>query len=308
MKKILLTGGAGFIGSNLTPLLIERGYHVKVFDNLSSGKLENLKCVENNPNFEFIYGDIRNKAELSNALAEVEVVIHLAALIDVSASVSDPLLTHDVNVNGTLNILNEVKKCHIDKFVFASSTSVYGDTKILPVTENYPTHPISPYAASKAACEAYLAAFSHCFAIDTIVLRFFNVYGPRNDNSPYSGVIKKFLKKAVANQPLLIEGDGEQTRDFIHVSDIAQAIVCSVEIPNVKWGAFNVCTGRPTSINQLAEALSKITEKNLQIIHGPPRIGDIRNSYGDPTRARMELKFQAKTSLIEGLTLLLEEF
>ena len=307
MKKVLVTGGAGFIGSNLIPLLIEKGYFVTVLDNLSSGKIENLNRVKNSPNFKLICGDIRNKADVSNALNEVETIVHLAAIIDVSESVKNPSLVHDVNVTGTLNVLNEVIKIGVNKIVFASSTSVYGDVKTLPIKENTPLHPISPYAASKAASEAYLTAFSHCYNIDTIALRFFNVYGPRNENSPYSGVISKFLKKALNSQPLTIEGDGEQNRDFIHVNDIIQALFNSVEASNLRGEVFNVCTGKPTSINQLTEALSIVLNKKLKIKYGCARVGDIKYSYGETIRAKEKLNFQAKTSLIQGLTLLLEE-
>jgi UDP-glucose 4-epimerase len=307
MKKVLVTGGAGFIGSNLIPLLIEKGYFVTVLDNLSSGKIENLNRVKNNPNFKFISGDIRNKADVSGALTEIDTIVHLAAIIDVSESVKNPSLVHDVNVTGTLNVLNEAIKIGVNKIVFASSTSVYGDVKTLPIKENTPLHPISPYAASKAASEAYLTAFSHCYNIDTIALRFFNVYGPRNENSPYSGVISKFLKKALNNQPLTIEGDGEQNRDFIHVNDIIQALLKSVEASNLRGEVFNVCTGKPTSINQLTEALSIVLNKKLTIEHACARVGDIRYSYGEITKAKTKLNFQAKTSLIQGLTLLLEE-
>lgn len=307
MKKILVTGGAGFIGSNLIPLLIKKDYFVTVLDNLSSGKIENLNNVRHCSNFKFIYGDIRNRTDVSNALNEVDTVVHLAALIDVSESVKNPVLTHDVNVTGTLNILNEAVKKDVKKIVFASSTSVYGEAKTLPITENIPLYPISPYAASKAASEAYLTAFSDCYNIETIALRFFNVYGPRNENSPYSGVITKFLRKALDNQSLLIEGDGEQNRDFIHVNDIVRGLISSVEASNLKKDVFNLCTGIPISINRLAEAIGIVMNKKLQVEYGPARIGDIRYSYGETTKAKEVLKFQAKINLIEGLTLLLKE-
>jgi UDP-glucose 4-epimerase len=244
-RNVLVTGGAGFIGSHLVPKLIEKGCSVVVFDNLSSGKKENLSGVQNHPNFKFMLGDIRDKAAMHKALEGVDAVVHLAALIDVAASVADPALTHDVNVSGTLNVLQEAVQCTAKRFVFASSTAVYGDVKTLPVKEDTALRPISPYAASKAACEAYCTAFAGCYGIDTVALRFFNVYGPKNENSPYSGVITKFLRKAKNGEPLTVEGDGEQTRDFIHVSDIAAALALALEAKQVHADVFNVCTGKP---------------------------------------------------------------
>ncbi len=304
-RTVLVTGGAGFIGSHLVEELIEKGYSTIVFDNLSSGKLENLNKVKNHPNFKFIKGDIRDKNALHQALQNIDAVAHLAALIDVSASVLDPTETHEINVTGTVNVLQEATKNKAKRLVFASSTAVYGDTKTLPVKETAPLKPISPYAASKAAAEAYCSAFANCYGIETIALRFFNVYGDRNSNSAYSGVITKFIQKAQNNQPLTIEGDGEQTRDFIHVNDVAHALTLALTNentqPKLKGEAFNICTGTPTSINQLAETLKKATGKNLQTLHAPPRTGDIKKSYGDPTKAANKLGFKSKITLQKGL-------
>lgn len=306
MNKILVTGGAGFIGSNLIPLLLEKGYTVSVFDNLYSGKMENLEKVQKHPQFRFVGGDIRDRATLHNALAGIDAIVHLAALIDVTASVEDPALTHEVNVTGTLNVLQEATKNNVKKIIFASSTAVYGDTKTLPVKEENPLHPISPYAASKAASEAYLHAFNKCYGIDTVALRFFNVYGPKNQNSPYSGVITKFLQKALKNETLNVEGDGEQTRDFIHVTDIAKALTLALEAENVGGEVFNVCTGKPTSVNNLIDTLKTETKQKLQVNHGPARVGDIRHSYGDPTKATNKLGFKSKITLAKGLKTLIE--
>ncbi len=307
MQRVLVTGGAGFIGSNLIPLLLEANNSVIVFDNLSTGKTENLNAVRVHPNFKFVKGDIRNSESLSKVLQNIDAVIHLAAVIDVSASVINPISTNEINVTGTLNVLHEAKNNGIKKFVFASSTAVYGDTKTLPVKEDTILKPISPYAASKAAGEAYCSAFANCYSLETIALRFFNVYGPRNENSPYSGVITKFLQKAVKNEPLIIEGDGEQTRDFIHVSDIARAIVAALQARGLGGEVFNVCTGSPTSINQLVNTLKKVTQKKFQIIHNPPRIGDIKNSYGDSAKTAKQLSFRTQVSLSNGLKMLLTE-
>jgi len=306
MGRVLVTGGAGFIGSNLVPRLLEKGYSVVVLDNLCSGKLENLDGVKDNPAFRFIRGDIRDPVALSKALDGVDSVVHLAALIDVSASVADPALTHEVNVTGTLNVLHAAVKCGVEKVVFASSTAVYGDVKSLPVSEEAVLRPISPYAASKAACEAYCSAFAGCYGIETVALRFFNVYGPRNENSPYSGVITKFLRKALNDEALTVEGDGEQTRDFIYVSDIARALVLALEGKGVSGETFNVCTGVPASINTLVDSLRIVTGKKLKVVHGPARLGDIKYSYGDTAKAKQQLGFQSNVTLKAGLKMLLE--
>ena len=307
-RSVLVTGGAGFIGSHLVPRLLELGYSVIVLDNLSNGKLENLNGVLDHPKFMFKRGDIRDKTLSYEVFAGVDSVVHLAALIDISASVADPIQNHEVNVDGTFNMLQAAIKNKVKKFVFASSTAVYGDVKTLPVQENIALNPISPYAASKVAGEAYCSAFASCFGLETVALRFFNIYGLRSENSPYSGVITKFIQKIVDGEVLTIDGDGEQTRDFIHVNDIVKAVILALERKGLKGEVFNVCTGMPTSINQLAATLKTVTDKNLNVKHGPPRLGDIRSSYGDPAKAAENLGFRASIDLTKGLQILFEEF
>ena len=306
--KVLVTGGSGFIGSHLVPQLLELGYSVTVLDNLSTGKLENLNGVLDNPKFIFQRGDIRDNAISNEAFRGIDSVIHLAALIDISASVADPIQNHEVNVNGTFNMLHAAIKHNVKKFVFASSTAVYGDATTLPVQENIALHPLSPYAASKVTGEAYCSAFANCYGLETVALRFFNIYGLRSENSPYSGVITKFLRKIINDETLIIDGDGEQTRDFIHVNDIVKAVILALEQKRLKGEVFNVCTGIPTSINQLAATLKTVTRKNPNIKHGPARLGDIRSSYGDPAKASENLGFRASVNLTEGLQMLFEEF
>jgi len=307
-RSVLVTGGAGFIGSHLVPRLLELGYSVTVLDNLSNGKLENLEGVIDHPKFMFQRGDILDKTLLNEVFGGVDSVIHLAALIDISASVADPILNHEVNVNGTFNMLHAAVKHDVKKFVFASSTAVYGDAKTLPLQENFALHPISPYSAAKVAGEAYCSAFASCFGLETVVLRFFNVYGSRSGDSPYSGVITKFLQKIVKGEALTIDGDGEQTRDFIHVSDIVKAVILALENEWLKGDVFNVCTGVPTSINQLAATLKGVTGKNPKIKCGPARLGDIRSNYGDPAKAKENLGLGSVVDLTEGLRMLFEEF
>jgi nucleoside-diphosphate-sugar epimerase len=307
-RSVLVTGGAGFIGSHLVPRLLELGHSVTVLDNLSNGKLENLDGVIDHPKFIFQRGDILDKTLLNEVFDGVDSVIHLAALIDISASVADPIQNHEVNVNGTFNMLNAAAKYNVKKFVFASSTAVYGNAKTLPLQENIALHPISPYSASKVAGEAYCSAFASCFGLETIALRFFNVYGPRSGNSPYSGVITKFLQKIVKGEVLTIDGDGEQTRDFIHVSDIVKAVILALENEGLNGEVFNVCTGVPTSINQLAATLKRVTGKNPKVKFGPARLGDIRSNYGNPAKAKENLDFSTMVDLTEGLRMLFEEF
>jgi nucleoside-diphosphate-sugar epimerase len=304
--KILVTGGAGFIGSHLINELLKKGHSVVVLDNLSSGKKQNLEKAFSNEDFTFILGDIRDDAALKDALKGVNAVAHLAALIDVTSSVTDPVTTNDVNVAGTLKVLQSAVKGNVSKFVFASSTAVYGEAKVLPITEETPLNPISPYAASKVAGEAYCKSFQSCFGLNTVILRFFNVYGPRSENSPYSGVITKFLRQALKNEALNIYGDGEQTRDFIHVNDIVAALILALENPKVGGETFNVCTGVQTSINELANTINLITERNLNPEYSSARTGEIRFSYGDPSKAEDKLEFKSKVSLKEGITQLLD--
>jgi nucleoside-diphosphate-sugar epimerase len=307
-RSVLVTGGAGFLGSHLVPRLLELGHSVTVLDNLSTGKLENLGGVLDHPKFVFQRGDIRDKTIPKEVFDGIDAVIHLAALIDISATVADPIQNHEVNVNGTFNMLYASVRHNVKRFVFASSTAVYGDAKTLPVQENIALRPISPYAASKVAGEAYCSAFASCFGLETIALRFFNIYGKRSENSPYSGVITKFLQKTINDEVLTIDGDGEQTRDFIHVSDIVKAVILALEHEGFIGEFFNVCMGVPTSINQLAATLKTATGKNPNVKHGPARLGDIRNNYGDPAKAAENLGFRASVDLTKGLQMLFEEF
>ena len=219
----------------------------------------------------------------------------------------NPIQNHEVNVDGTFNILQAAAKNKVKRFVFASSTAVYGDAKTLPLQENIGLKPISPYAASKAAGEAYCSAFANCFGIQTTALRFFNIYGLRSENSPYSGVITKFLQKIMKGETLTIDGDGEQTRDFVHVNDVVKAVILALNYDGLGGDVFNVCTGKPTSINQLAAALKTVTRKRPKVVHGPARLGDIRSNYGDPVKAKKVLGFRATVDLNHGLQMLLKE-
>ena len=297
-NKILVTGGAGFIGSHLTLELLKRKHSVVVFDNLCSGKISNLKEISEKNGFEFIEGDIRDESKLKAAFKGVDSVVHLAALIDITASVTDPASTNDVNVTGTLNVLQEAARCKVRKLVFASSTAVYGDTQTLPINENVNVNPISPYAASKLAGEAYCKAFTGSYNLSTVVLRFFNVYGPRSEKSPYCGVITKFLQQANKGEALKIFGDGKQTRDFINVKDIVEALILALEAHEVDGEIFNICTGIPTSINDLARAVQVATRERIENYSCPSSSRRNKVQLRRPIQSYPKTTLQSKSLLI----------
>lgn len=301
ISKILVTGGAGFIGSHLIVELLRKGYSIVVFDNLSSGKMQNVRKFADRGDFEFKKGDVRDRLAVSEAMCGVDAVVHLAALIDIAKSVADPAETHEVNVNGTLNVLQEAVRRGVRRFIFPSSAAVYGDCEVLPIKEDAELKPLSPYGASKVSGEAYCQAFCRCYGLETTTLRPFNVYGSGNERNPYSGVITKFLKSANSNQALTVNGDGEQTRDFMFIDDVVVAIMLSLENEKLNGEVFNVCTGQPVSINRIVEVLEGIIGKDLKVKHGPAKKGEIRFSYGDPEKAARILKFRASASLREGL-------
>ncbi|MEM2102117.1 MAG: SDR family oxidoreductase [Candidatus Bathyarchaeia archaeon] len=300
-SRILITGGAGFIGSHLVDRLMERGFSVVVLDDFNSGKMENVHNHLRRSGFRLVKGDIRNKKAVQTAIEEVDAVIHLAALIDVEKSLREPYETHDVNVNGTLVLLKEAVRCGVKRFLFASSAAVYGEGNPLPLIEDCMPKPLSPYAASKVSAEHYCEAFHKSYGLRTVVLRYFNIYGPRQGFNSYCGVITKFVGNALVDKPLVVFGDGSQTRDFIYIDDVVDATLLALEHENSSGHIFNVCTGKPTSINELAETIREIVGKDLEIIYDKPRKGDIRNNYGNSLKAEKMLGFKAKISLREGI-------
>jgi len=300
-SNVLVTGGAGFIGSHLVDELVSRGCRVVVLDNFRSGRMENLTQHLKSDVFRLAEGDVRDRKVVGDVMDGVDAVVHLAALIDVEDSVNNPIETHKVNVTGTLNVLEEAARKGIRRFVFASSTAVCGEVESLPINEDHPLKPMSPYAASKASAECYCRAFCGSYGLETVILRYFNVYGPRQEHNPYSGVITKFLSNASRGEPLVVYGDGEQTRDFIYIEDVVDATVLALESDNLVGETFNVCTGKPTTINELAQIVKEVTGRNLQIMHDKPRKGDIKNNYGDPAKAEEILGFKAKVTLRKGL-------
>ncbi|AIF81293.1 UDP-glucose 4-epimerase [endosymbiont of Acanthamoeba sp. UWC8] len=290
-----MTGGAGFIGSHLTEQLLENGHEVTVLDNLSYGKKENLphKC-------EFIYGDILDKTVLKKAFKGVDGCFHLAAVASVQQSVKDWVNTHRVNLTGTINIFEEAEKQNIP-VVYASSAAVYGNISKSFLTEDLLPQPISGYAADKYACELQAKAFGAIFALPTFGLRFFNVYGSRQlPDSSYSGVISIFLSRIRNKQPLTIFGDGNQTRDFIFVKDVVNFIIAAMQNVSAHAPVTNVCTGKGTTVNELAQKLFSILGK-VNIEYLPAKKGDALISVGSPVKAEQILKIKALVPLGKGL-------
>lgn len=306
-SSVLVTGGAGFIGSHIVDRLLSDGFEVTVVDTLSTGRLENVAHHQGKNGFHFIKGDIRNFDLVKNTLRNVDAVFHEAALVGMTCSVEDPVLANEVNVTGTLNLLKACVDSDVKRFVYASSAAVYGKTEALPHHEDLTPQPISPYGASKLAAENYVKVFYETYGLETVCLRYFNVYGPRQTFSPYSGVITIFINRLLSNQPPIIYGDGEQTRDFIDVQDIVDASMLGLIKKGAVGQVFNVATGVATTVNQLANVLQEIMGKTrLKPVYMNPRMGEIRHSYANVSKARRFLGFNSKISLKDGLAKLVE--
>lgn len=300
MKHILVTGGAGFIGSHTVDTLLENNFKVTVYDNFSTGKLSNLNVFDSR--LEVIQGDILDYSNLKKAIARCDTVLHLAALASVPKSIEDPILSHNVNLMGFLNVLQIIREMDISKrIVYASSAAVYGNAEILPCSEDAPIgRALSPYALEKADTERYADLFSHLFKMRTLGLRYFNVYGDRQDpSSPYSGVISRFIAAFQKSEPLTIYGDGEQSRDFIHVKDVARANLMALE-SHVE-GVLNIATGTAETLNDMLKYLSKLGHRPIPHEFAPKRMGDIAHSYASVLKAKENLKFVAELSLEQGL-------
>ena len=306
MSRVLVTGGAGFIGSHVVDGLVRSGYSVKVLDNLTSGSLDNIGLHLKGGSVEFSEGDIRDASLVEKLMRDVDAVVHLAAVVSVPFSVKDPGFTFDVNVNGTRNLLVSCGRTGVKKVIFASSCAVYGKPRYLPIDEVHPTIPLSPYASSKLNGEHVCEELAHRSDSDVVILRLFNVYGPRQTSGEYSGVITRFLDFAESGESLVIYGDGLQTRDFIYVSDVAQAILTLLRNRHAK-GVFNIGFGRAVTIRDLAETVLRLVGKDLGIVHEPPREGDILRSVADVFKAQKVFGFLPKMSLDEGLQSLLRE-
>jgi len=299
MKRIVVTGGAGFIGSHLAEELARRGYHVIILDDLSTGKMENIETLLEKETVEFIRGSITDLPLLRKLFQNVDSVFHHAAFPSVPRSIENPLASHEINATGTLNVLLAAKDNGVRKVIYASSSSVYGDTPTLPKTEDMTPNPQSPYAVTKLAGEFYCRIFQEVYGLPTVCLRYFNVYGPRQDpHSQYAAVIPRFIKMASEKSPLIIFGDGEQTRDFTFVEDVVEANLLAAE-SNVA-GTFNIGRGESITINQLARLTIKLMRNNIEPSHTEPRAGDIKHSLADISRAKA-FGYNPKHSFEEGL-------
>jgi UDP-N-acetylglucosamine/UDP-N-acetyl-alpha-D-glucosaminouronate 4-epimerase len=302
--KALVTGGAGFIGSNLVAALADRGDDVRVLDNFSTGNRANLEGLDAG----VIEGELRSYERVHAAMRGIEVVYHLGALGSVLRSVQDPLTSNAVNVEGTLNVLLAARDEGVRRVIFASSTSVYGSSAELPTAESNRLDPISPYGVGKLAAERYCISFSRVYeSFETVVLRYFNVFGPRQSpQSQYAAVVPLFIAAIDQGEPIVIHGDGEQSRDFTYVGNVVDATIRAADAPGANGRAFNVAAGSPASVNHVAETIGALLGKPVERRFEPPRAGDIRDSWADISAARETLGYEPRVDLAAGLELTAE--
>ncbi|AZC53528.1 MULTISPECIES: NAD-dependent epimerase/dehydratase family protein [Pseudomonas] len=302
---ILITGGAGFIGSHLTDALLAKGYSVRILDDLSTGKPGNLPL--DNPRVELIEGDVADAALVAQAMSGCRAVAHLAAVASVQASVDDPVRTHQSNFIGTLNVCEAMRQAGVKRVLFASSAAVYGNNgEGESIDEDTPKAPLTPYASDKLASEYYLDFYRRQHGLEPAIFRFFNIFGPRQDpSSPYSGVISIFCERAQKGLPITVFGDGEQTRDFMYVEDLVDVLVQSLEMPQLEVGAVNIGLNQATTLKQLLEALGEVVGQLPPISYGPARSGDIRHSRANNQRLLQRFKFPEPTPMSVGLARLL---
>ena len=299
--KVLVTGGAGFIGSHLSRGLVSRGYKVSIFDNLSTGKLDGIKELLSPSGAEFIFGDILNSEMVRKACRSVDAVIHLAAIKDVQFSIQNPTITHQVNVVGTKNLLDACVSSGVRRFLLVSTSAVYGDAKYLPVDEGHPLNPLSAYASTKIQSETQCLESESRSDMETRILRLFNVYGKSQGVDSYSGVITKFIDRIRSGNPAIIYGDGIQTRDFVNVKDVVGAITLALEIDTVKSRVFNIGSGEAVRILDLAKIVAELEGESDKVIHEAGRSGEILQSVADIRRAKNELGFIPSIGLKNGL-------
>jgi UDP-glucose 4-epimerase len=300
MAFYVVTGGAGFIGSHLTDALLERGESVRVVDSFITGKRENIEALSGT--VELVEGDLADPEVARQAVAGADYVLHQAAIPSVPRSVADPLTSHRANVDATLQLLLAARDSGVKRIVYAGSSSAYGDAPTLPKRESMPAAPLSPYALQKLIGEQYMRMFTELYGLETVTIRYFNVFGPRQDpSSPYSGVIALFATALLAGKPVTIVGDGAQTRDFTYVSNIVDGVLRAVTAPEASGQVINVATGRQISINELASTLGAVIGTSLPPVHADARVGDVRHSLADITRARELLGYEPEVDLEEGL-------
>ncbi|HEX2941634.1 MAG TPA: NAD-dependent epimerase/dehydratase family protein [Rhodopila sp.] len=303
MSTFLVTGGVGFIGSHLCDALLARGDTVRVLDDLSTGRRENLP-----DRVELIVGDIADPAAMARAVRDVDGCFHLAAIASVAKGITDWLGTHRANLTGTITLFDAIRQQgRRVPVVYASSAAVYGDVATMPIAETEPCRPLSAYGADKYGCELHARVASHVHGIPTVGLRFFNVFGPRQDpGSPYSGVISIFCNRIRAGLPISIFGDGEQTRDFVYVGDVVRALLAAMTLRPSNAPVFNVCTGTPTTVRMLAQVIAELAGKPLDARMESPRAGEIRHSTGVPGLADSVLGITGRVSLRDGLAKVLD--
>jgi UDP-glucose 4-epimerase len=305
MACILVTGGAGFLGSHLVDALLDQGHAVRVLDDLSSGRRENLPRQ-----VEFLYGDVTNAAAVAEAFDGVEACFHLAAIASVVRSGCEWLRTHQVNLTGTITIFERARQLRSRgaiPVIYASTAAVYGNSNLVPIGEQRPAAPLSAYGADKHACELHARIAGSVHGIPTVGLRFFNLYGRRQDpQSPYSGVIAIFADRLARGEPAEIFGDGQQLRDFTYVGDAVSALCRALPAASIGAPVFNVCTGKGTTVQALAETMAALYRTELVAVHRPARSGEVRVSIGDPAFAAKQLGFTAKTALADGLAMTLD--
>jgi nucleoside-diphosphate-sugar epimerase len=308
-SRILVTGGAGFIGSNLTEALLKRGHWVRVLDNFSTGKRENLVFDGESPSLEIVGGDIRDFALCQKAMKGMEYVFHQAALASVPQSVEDPLTAHSVNVDGTLNILLAARDEGVRRFIYASSCAIYGDDPTLPKREDLVGAPLSPYALQKYIGEHYGRLFFHLYGLETVSLRYFNVFGPKQDpSSVYSAVIPRFIDALLYDRSPIVFGDGEQSRDFVYIDNVVQANLLAMSANHLHGEVVNISCGKMTSLNRLLDVLKEILGSKVSPIYKEARKGDIRHSLADIQKAKAFLNYEPQVGIEVGLRKTVEYF
>jgi nucleoside-diphosphate-sugar epimerase len=299
MARSLVTGGAGFIGSNLVRALIERGDDVRVLDNFSTGNRANLEGLE----VDIVEGELRSYERVHNAVRGTEVVYHLGALGSVPRSVQDPLTSSAVNIEGTLNVLLAARDEGVRRVVFSSSASIYGSSRQMPTSEDWTPDPVSPYGVAKLAAERYCVSFSRVYeSFESVVLRYFNVFGPRQSPfSQYAAAVPLFITRIAAGEPIDVYGDGEQSRDFTFVGNVVAATILAGEAEGANGEIFNVAAGSPASVNHVAETIAQIVGKPVRRRELPPRAGDLRDSWADLAKAKRILGYAPEIALEDGL-------
>ncbi len=309
MAKYLVTGGAGFIGSNIVEELLRRGESVRVLDNLSTGKRQNILSFIDEKNFEFIEGDLRSYHIVQEAVKGIDYVLHQGALPSVPRSVKDPITTNDVNVNGTLNILDASINAGVKRVIFASSSSIYGNSQELPKSEDMKPSPESPYALTKYTGERYCQIFTKIHGLETVCLRYFNVFGPKQDpDSQYSAVIPKFIKLIKDGKSPVIYGDGEASRDFTFISNVVMANLLACSSDKAVGEVYNIACGESITINQLVQKLAELLHKEVKPVYAPARAGEVKHSYASIEKAKKDLGYNVMVCFNDGLAKLVESW